>query len=149
MPGTQRCGGRGGVVLAAAICVVLLGFWCSKKLASPLEESAKVLVALADGDLTGRLDFDSDDELGRMATALNRALTGISGLVGRISGTSSSLSSSATELAELSTQLGGNATQVSSQAAVVSDAADVVSHHVKSAACGADELSESIRDVGA
>ena len=137
----------GGVVLAAAICVVLLAIWCSTKLATPLEQSAKVLVALADGDLTGRLDFDSDDELGRMATALNRALTGISGLVGRISGTSSSLSSSATKLAELSTQLGGNATQVSSQAAVVSDAADVVSHHVKSAACGADELSESIRDV--
>ena len=137
----------GGVVIVAAFLVILVGARFARLLSKPLEQSAEVLSAVANGDMTTRLHLTSKDELGQMADALNSALDEINNMINRISGTSATLSSSAANLANLSTGLGGNASQVSSQAAVVSAAAESVSHNVQCAASGADELTDTIRDV--
>ena len=60
----------GGVIL---LMVSGLSFYIGRGISTPLGHTLKVLEALAGGDLTKRMDFIAQDEIGQMAAALNRA----------------------------------------------------------------------------
>ncbi|HEX5269024.1 MAG TPA: MCP four helix bundle domain-containing protein, partial [Gemmataceae bacterium] len=59
----------GGMVLGLG-----LGWGISRLISKPLNQSVGVLQAVAAGDLTKRLDVDTKDEIGQMASALNTAI---------------------------------------------------------------------------
>ena len=63
-------------VLGVAMLVLVwaLGRLLADGIVGPLQHTVEVLEDVASGDLTARLDVTSEDELGQMATALNRAL---------------------------------------------------------------------------
>ncbi|GEM_PF-1250319 len=66
------CGG------ALAIGLILLsGATISRSILGPLHRTAAVLDAVAGGNLRERLEVDSEDEVGRMGSALNRTIQGI------------------------------------------------------------------------
>jgi methyl-accepting chemotaxis protein len=102
----------------------------------PLKRCVDALHRIADGDLTARVEVDSADEVGQMATALNATADSMAGMVGRIH-TSSDL------LAEASASAEETAVQVDS----VSESAGQVSEGVRAVAAGADEMGISIREI--
>ncbi len=59
----------GGMLLGLGI-----GWGISRMIAKPLNQAVGVLQAVAAGDLTKRLEVDTKDEVGQMATALNTAI---------------------------------------------------------------------------
>jgi len=59
----------GGILLGLGI-----GWGISRLIAKPLNQSVTVLEAVAAGDLSKKLELDTQDELGRMAGALNKAV---------------------------------------------------------------------------
>ena len=65
------------VLLIAAILVGLLAVVEARKIMEPIISTEKVLVSAARGDLTHRVDIDTDDEVGRMASALNEMIDGV------------------------------------------------------------------------
>jgi methyl-accepting chemotaxis protein len=59
----------------ASIAVILaLAWWIASAIAKPVVQTATVLDAVATGDLTQRLDINTNDEFGRMAGSLNTAI---------------------------------------------------------------------------
>jgi len=76
-----------GMIIVIALLMVgafvLLGVWLSRRLVAPVEEVATGLrdIAQGEGDLTQRLQIDSNDESGKLAQWFNQFLTSISGLV--------------------------------------------------------------------
>ena len=64
-----------GIIAAAAILIVLAAWKVALSISRPLQQTVGVLEAVAEGDLTQRLEIESRDELGRMAAALNTAVT--------------------------------------------------------------------------
>ena len=66
------------IVMVAAIVGALMGtfiaWFIARGILKPLNQTVGVLEAVADGDLTQRLEIDSKDEIGRMADALNSAV---------------------------------------------------------------------------
>ncbi|MEE8452486.1 MAG: methyl-accepting chemotaxis protein, partial [Thermoguttaceae bacterium] len=66
------------IVIVAAIVGVFIGifiaWFITRGITKPLNQTVAVLEAVAGGDLSQRLDIDSQDEIGRMATALNTAV---------------------------------------------------------------------------
>ena len=66
-----------GIVLIAAIFFV-----SGRRIRRKLDDTVSVLEALAAGDLTRRLDADSNDEIGRMAGAVNQAVQGMRSAIG-------------------------------------------------------------------
>ena len=65
----------GSVILAAITSAVLLGILITGLIARPLRGAVRVLESVAEGDLTQRMEeTGSNDEVGRMGLALNRAL---------------------------------------------------------------------------
>ena len=62
------------LALAGLLLALIIGWVTARLIATPLRDTAHVLEAVALGDLTQRVTVDSQDEVGRIAVALNRAV---------------------------------------------------------------------------
>jgi methyl-accepting chemotaxis protein len=133
-----------GVGLALA---ALLAFWIIAALTRRLKRTVNVLSTVSEGDLTPRLDVDSDDEVGRLGAALNLTLERMESALVAIRDSAVTVGASSEELAAVSSQMGANAEETSVQAGAVSSAAEQVSASVASVAGGTKEMGESIREI--
>ncbi|MGC8462082.1 MAG: methyl-accepting chemotaxis protein [Acidimicrobiales bacterium] len=140
-----------GMVLAIAILAVVLALVIAigivRSIVRPLNKTVDVLETVAGGDLTPSVDVATRDEIGRMATAMNKALGRIRTAMGSVGGYSQSLAAASEELSTLVQQMAGNAEETSAQAGVVSAAAEQVSTNVQTVATGAQEMSASIKEI--
>jgi methyl-accepting chemotaxis protein len=135
------------LVLASVGVAVALGSGVSRMVARPLRRTVEVLDAMAAGDLTGRLDVTTADELGRMASALNRSLARTEETVRTIAGNADVLSGSSEELSTVSHQLQAAAEETSAQSGAVAAAAEQVSANATVAAAGTEEMGASISEI--
>jgi methyl-accepting chemotaxis protein len=131
-----------GLALAAIFAVWVIG-----ALTRRLRRTVKVLKTVSNGDLTPRLDVDSDDEIGRLGKTLNLTLDGAQSTLLAIRDSAVTVGASSEELAAVSSQMGANAEETSAQAGAVSTAAEQVSTSVGSVAGGTKEMGESIREI--
>jgi len=137
-----------GLLCLVAIAIAVIVAWrISRSITRPLDEAGSVLAAVAAGDLTRRLDVQSNDEVGQMSKSMNTALGSIGEVMNRFAGSASSLASASARIGGLSTQLASGARESSSQAEVVAAAADDVSRNVQTVAAGSEEMGASIREI--
>ncbi len=126
---------------------ILLGVAIARMIAKPLAMSVQVLDAVADGDLTQKLDHPYHDEVGLMATALNKALANMQNAIQEIAQSSQTLAGSAEELTAVSNTMGANAEETSAQAGVVSAAAEQVTSNLHTVATATEEMTASIKEI--
>jgi len=67
------------IIVIGSVFGVALGCWVSLLISRQINKAKTVLEGVAAGDLTQRLDIDSSDEIGLMASALNKTVAGIRG----------------------------------------------------------------------
>ena len=135
-----------GAGLGVAL-VLVLGMLLSRSLVRPIHRVRVVLDGLADGDLTGRADVDSRDEIGRMAAALGRATDRLRAAVGDIDRAAGELAGSSNDLSEVAARMSDSAQGSAETARRVSATAGQVSTHVQAVAAGTEEMSASIREI--
>ena len=104
-------------------------------------------IADGDGDLTRRLAFHHDDEIGSLAGEFDRFVTGMQSLVGKVAATAAGLASSAASLSATSEQIATSAHDATRRAESASSAAEQVSSNVASVAGAAEEMGSSIREI--
>ncbi|MBI4944091.1 MAG: methyl-accepting chemotaxis protein, partial [Actinobacteria bacterium] len=107
----------GGAALAALVGVGL-AFLVGGLIARPLRAAVAVLEGLAAGRLDQRLDVDTKDEVGQMATALNSAVERLGDTVGEVVGAASQLGTASRQVSSASQSL---ATGASEQSASVEE----------------------------
>ena len=66
-----------GVVIGGMVGALVLGYVIAQLITTPLTRCVTVLEGVAKGDLTQRAEIDTQDELGRMAAALNTAISSL------------------------------------------------------------------------
>ena len=132
-----------GLLLIAA----LLGGNISGGITKPLADTVAVLEAVAQGDLTRRLDERSTDEMGTLARATNQAVASMRAAIASIAENAQALAGASEELASVSTQMSSNAEETSAQAGVVSAASEQVSRNVETVSTGTDEMNASIKEI--
>ncbi|EJS09351.1 methyl-accepting chemotaxis protein [Bacillus mycoides] len=81
------------VFLSLVICIVtaiILAWWFSGKLVKPIQKIDTKLKELAsqEGDLTARLQVNSNDEIGAIATSFNKMLENLQHIINRVQKTS-------------------------------------------------------------
>ncbi|EOP63710.1 MULTISPECIES: methyl-accepting chemotaxis protein [Bacillus cereus group] len=81
------------VFLSLVICIIvalILAWWFSGKLVKPIEQIDTKLKELAsqEGDLTARLQVNSNDEIGAIATSFNNMLENLQHIINRVQKTS-------------------------------------------------------------
>ena len=129
-----------GVTIALALSVV-------SSIVKPTNDVVQMLESVAAGDLTPRLTIASEDELGRMAGALNRTVESLSVSIAGIAGNARTLTSAAEDLGAVSQLMGANAEETAAQAGVVSAASEQVSKNVQTVATASEEMNASIREI--
>ncbi len=135
------------VAVLSLLLAIVLATLITRSLTRPLRRSVDLLRDVAKGNLTGRVDNPTGDELGQMGVALNESLDRMGETVDGIAQGSATLSSASEELSAVSQQMSAAAEETAVQAGSVSVAAEQVSHNVQSVSAGAEELGASISEI--
>ncbi|MEU4426066.1 methyl-accepting chemotaxis protein [Actinoplanes sp. NPDC024001] len=135
------------LLLAAVGIAVAVAWQVTRSITRPLGEVADTMAAVADGDLTRRLDVRSADEVGQMSRSVNTALESIGTAMGRLADGAQTLGVASERMSRLTAQLADGAQQSSEQADLVAASADEVSRNVHTVAAGAEEMGASIREI--
>ncbi|MBJ8187725.1 methyl-accepting chemotaxis protein [Bacillus cereus] len=93
------------VFLSLVICIIvalILAWWFSGKLVKPIEQIDTKLKELAsqEGDLTARLQVNSNDEIGAIATSFNNMLENLQHIINRVQKTSVEVQSASENMLE-------------------------------------------------
>ncbi len=131
-----------GVLLGLAVA-----WYTVRRIAGSLRKVSDVIAGMADGDLTRSAQVGTHDEIGRMATALDRATDGVRETVAAVAATASTVAGSAQQLAETSTSVAATAESTSARSQTVADAAGEISANVHGVVAGAEQMSASIREI--
>jgi len=137
----------GSAIIAGLVLAIGLGLWLTRSITGRVRETATVLAAVAEGDLTMRLDSAGRDEVGQMSDALNRTLDQISHAMQNIGQNSQALASSSEELSAVSHQMSSNAEETSAQASVVAAAAEQATRNLQTVAAATEEMTASIGEI--
>jgi methyl-accepting chemotaxis protein len=135
------------MALAGIAGALALAFVVGGAIVRRLEKVSTVLTHLARGDLTGRAEVESADEVGRMAAALDTATETVRRTVAGVADSVNALAAAADELSATNDEMAVSAERTAERAAVVSSAANQINQNVTAAASGAEQMGESIREI--
>jgi methyl-accepting chemotaxis protein len=136
-----------GLLLASIAVAALVAWRTTRSIVRPLAEAGEVMVAVAGGDLTRRLDVSSGDEVGRMSASMNAALDAVRTALTRLATGSATLGAASDRIGSLSAELAAGAQRSSAQADTVAASAGEVSRNVQTVAAGTQEMGASIREI--
>ncbi len=130
--------------LGAIIVVIFITSSMIRWIAQPISEAEHITNRFAEGDLTLSLDLDSEDEIGRLVRALNKAIENLRRIIKEIGSSSDHLASSAEQLSATSRNLADGAT---SQATSLEQTASAVTEISESIAYVSESAREQEKEV--
>lgn len=139
-----------GVVAVSLIAIFGLFFWCIhyliKKPARKLLEASRVLASNA-GDLTAKIDIDSNDELGRLGTTLNEMFSNISGIINVIRNTSDKVNFSAQSLSASTEEMNSITEETSMTVQNIAKSSDIQAQKVEDMIMEIKNMERSVKQV--
>jgi methyl-accepting chemotaxis protein len=124
------------ITIGSLIAIALgigLSLFIASSITKPVSKMASGLALVADGDLTARVDVDSKDEIGMMATALNNMVDGLGRIV--------------FDIREAADQTAASGEELSAAAQNISSGAQQQASSVEEIAASVEELTASINQV--
>ncbi|GAA3395778.1 methyl-accepting chemotaxis protein [Cryptosporangium minutisporangium] len=131
-----------GVVLS-----LYLGLRVANRVRKAVAGVAHVAEGLAVGDLTRTSGVTVRDEVGQMASSLDRGIGRLRQDIVSLAGNATTLQGAAERLTSVSGAVGSAANEASNQADAVAAAADVVSGNLQVVSSGSQEMGAAIRDI--
>ena len=113
----------------------------------PVQEAARVLEQVAEGDLMARVEGQYQGDHAAIKDAINRMGDQLSTSMRAIGQNSHTLASSSEELSAVSNQMSANAEETATQANVVSAAAEQVTKNLQTVATATEEMTASIKEI--
>ncbi len=127
-----------------------VGYFIAQLIAKPLLATVGVLEKVAEGDLTAQLDLDTEDEVGKMAVALNRATEAIRATLADVRKSADNMSTSAQQLASASEELASGAQEQASSleetSATMEEITSTIKHNADNAK-QANQVANGSRDA--
>lgn len=134
-------------MLACVGVSVAIAFLVLTSIERPLARIHQLFQALAERNLTHRVDLQSTDEFGAMTEVANAAVESMRGVLQSISEQADALAAASEELKVVSEHMSANAEQTAAQAHVVTAASEQVSSSVQAMASSTDGLDASVREI--
>jgi methyl-accepting chemotaxis protein len=142
------------VMVVVFVACALIGISLTRLVVPPLQEVTNALERIAHKDLTVSVEATSEDEVGRLSTALNETAVSIRTVLQSVAQSAETLSAAAEELSVRSTQTSGNTqtqtakiNQIAAAAQEMTATIGEISHNAGSAA-EASRKSASTADEG-
>ena len=122
------------LVVAAAVAA---GVLITRSITGPINEAVSLAEAVAAGDLTTRIEVRSEDEIGRLLTAMRHMQTGLVQVVASVRGGSEGVATASAEIAQgnhdLSSRTESQASALEQTAASMEELGSTVSQNASSA----------------
>ncbi|MCC6650315.1 MAG: MCP four helix bundle domain-containing protein [Candidatus Eisenbacteria bacterium] len=138
------------LILLGAAGGVGLGLFIARLIAAPLQRAVSVLESVAEGDFTQSIEVQSNDELGRMAAALNAAVTGMRTALQQVHQNASAVAAAAKQLSSATDEISSGAQEQASSleetAASLEEMTSAVKQNADNASHAA-QLARSAREV--
>lgn len=153
---------KAGILVLVGITLTgLVFFFVTRSITFPLTRGVAFAENMAQGDLSSDFEAAQDDEVGKLARAMNkmiinlRAMMGklndgvetLSGSSGELTGVSSSMSKESAEASDMSLSVAAAAEEMSANMNSVAAAVEETSTNVNSVAAAAEEMSATISDI--
>jgi len=87
------------LAIAASLLGAGIAFWVTRSITRPLQQAVAVASAVAQGDLTQRIEVKSTDETGQLLQALKDMNESLSNIVGDVRGSTDSITTAAKQIA--------------------------------------------------
>lgn len=136
-----------GIGLIVALICAGMAALVARDVTAPLVEAAEVMEAVGSGDLRRRLKVSGDDEVARMATALNQMTERMRSTIRTIREHSLGVGASGQEIATLSQHMSGAADETSAQANIVGAASEEIATTIQVLASASTEMIASIQEI--
>ncbi len=131
------------VVIAAILLAALFGILTTRYIVTRIGKMVYALNRGAEGDLTGRVEVDSGDELGTLGNDFNTMLSKLSEMMGNVNKSTGELGTVTENLSEASKQVVNGAQIQAEGIANTSSAMTQINASIKGVAQGVDGLSMS------
>jgi methyl-accepting chemotaxis protein len=130
-----------GLLLAIALAVVIT-LLIVRSITVPLSKTVEALEQVAEGDLTVVVDVNSEDELGVMARALNKAVERIHSTMQQVADSAANASSSSQQLAAASEAIASGAQEQAASLEETSASLEEITATVRQSADNAQQASQ-------
>jgi methyl-accepting chemotaxis protein len=134
-----------GVVLAGI--TVITSLLLSRRLLRAIEQTRQVAERTAGGDLTSRVLYAGNDELGQLAGSTNQMVESLRSILSHIGDRAVTLATASEELSSVSTQMISSAEETSQQASMVSSGSEQISRNVESVSVSVEQMIASIQEI--
>ena len=153
-PKLQAANHRSEIILLAVSLIALsvgtcLAFLITRGITGPISKAVVFAEDMSQGDLRQVLDVKQQDEIGVLASALNKMSASLRTMFHDISNGVETLSSSSTELSVISQQLASAAEQTSGKSGAVAAAAEEMGSSMNSVAASSEQASTNVQMVAA
>ena len=139
-----------GLAIVAGLLGAAIAFWVTRSITRPLQQAVAVATAVAQGDLTQRIDVKSKDETGQLLQALKEMNESLSGIVGDVRGSTDSITTAAKQIAagnsDLSQRTEEQASSLEETASSMEELTSTVKQNAENAK-QANQLAASASDV--
>ncbi len=145
---------RQQIILLAITGFILLSIstmviWLARRLVAPILKSVAFVEAMAQGDLTQKLDIAQTDEVGRLSQGLNHLSASLGKAIREIGNGTTTLIASSAELGVVSEQMNQNAARTSDKAGNVAESAEKMSSNMTSIAATIAQTAGNVDTVAA
>ncbi|MFV8630590.1 methyl-accepting chemotaxis protein [Ralstonia pseudosolanacearum] len=131
------------IVLAvlATLLAIATGAFITRTITRPINHAMHLAEAVAQGNLTHRLEVDTQDEIGRLLAALKRMIENLHGIVSQVRGGTDTITRASSEVASGNIDLSGRTEQQASSLEETAAAMEQLTSTVKQNADNAQEAS--------
>ena len=120
-----------GLVVAGVLLAIALGIFISRMISVPLRKGVDFAVAIAGGDLTGRMELDRKDEIGQLAYAMNNMVQRLKEIVGEVAVAADNVAAGSTELSSSAEIMSQGATEQAAAAEEASSSMEQMSSNIR------------------
>jgi methyl-accepting chemotaxis protein len=136
-------------VVFAIAGAVALALWLLRRTVRPIDAVVATLDRVAEGDFTPRLPTAWNDEMAKLADALNRTLDRTSEAIRAIDGNADELAVTASGLMAHNDEVTTAASQVASEAGAAAEGAAGIGEGITTVAASSQEMSAAIAEITA
>jgi methyl-accepting chemotaxis protein len=133
--------------LVGGLISLVLAVLIIRSITKPIGQGVRVFEAMAGGDLTKRMNLESQDEIGRLGAASDRMATAVCDVVSHIRVVAGRLGHSAGELANVSNDLLSQSHEMTTQAESVAAGTEQMSTNVSTMAAAAEQMSVNVSGI--
>lgn len=140
------------IAIMCVVCSALLlvfAFRTARSLHQRLAVITGWLKTLADGDLTLQAQDTNQDELGEIAHWFRDSIEKLRGAISRVAVSASGVTSATADMGVVTRNMGDSAEKTTSQVSIASAATGQVSHNLQTVAAATEQMSASLREIGA